>query len=533
MPEIRENQTHEKQLLAVFAGLLLTGLFPPSGLSWIAWAALLPLFISLKDTTPSQALKLGLLAGMSHYLSLMYWIIFVLDHYGNLGLFLSLGPYFLLSFYLSVFMAVFCWGSVRILRSVPFPWLFVAGLWVSLEYIRANFLSGFPWCLLGYSQYAHLQIIQVADITGVYGVSFLIVLSNGLLYSLLFKPSENASMFFRLQFFLGVALLFAAVSYGFYQTDSQRESEQRKNITCAVIQPNIDQSVKWDPAYQAQATNIYRKLTVNVSSAHPRLILWPETAVPFFFQDPSDLSESVRSLVHAVHGDLLFGSPAYRRKGKGYAYYNRAYLLSTNGRITSYDKVHLVPFGEYVPMKHLLFFVDRLVAGAGDFEPGKDVSPLRDGEITIGPLICFEAIFPELARKQVKKGAQILVNLTNDAWFGATSAPYQHLAMAVLRAVENRRPLIRAANTGISAFISPTGKIEARSPLFVEYTLIRDVHPASSPLTFYTRFGDFFALLFCAISVLVLVWGFFLPKKGRGKKEGRMQLPTSLGGNSR
>lgn len=506
MPEIRRNQTFEKQLLAILSGVLLTALFPPCGLSWLAWAALLPLLISLDRVHPKEALKLGLLAGMAHFMSLMYWIIFVLDHYGNLGVLLSLGPYLLLCFYLSIFIALFCWGAVRIFRSVPFPWFFVAGLWVSFEYIRAHFLSGFPWCLLGYSQYAHLQIIQVADIAGVYGVSFLIVLSNGLLHSLLFKPAGKSSKWYRLEISFGLALVLGAVSYGFYQTDSQATSSAQTGITCAVIQPNIDQSAKWDPAHQAQTMNIYRRLTVSVSSAHPRLILWPETAVPFFFQDPSDLSDNIRSLIHAIHADLLFGSPAYRRKGKDYTYYNRAYLLTTDGRTSSYDKVHLVPFGEYVPLKSILFFVDRLVAGAGDFEPGRDIAPLRDRGLSIGPLICFEATFPELARTQVKKGAQILVNLTNDAWFGTTSAPYQHLAMAVLRAVENRRPLIRAANTGISAFIGPSGKIEASSPLFVEHTLIKVAHPATSPITFYARFGDIFALLLCAISVLVLAW---------------------------
>ncbi|RLF58958.1 MAG: apolipoprotein N-acyltransferase [Thermoplasmata archaeon] len=506
MPEIRQNRTGEKRLLAVLTGLLLTGLFPPAHFSWVAWAALVPLFICLKNTAPLQALKLGLLGGMAHYLSLMYWIIFVLDHYGNLGLLLSIGPYFLLSFYLSLFTALFCWGMVKITRCVSFPWFFVAGLWVALEYLRAHFLSGFPWCLLGYTQYSHLQVIQIADIAGVYGISFLIVLSNGLVFSLLFRQTPKKKAFFRVQFLLGILLLSAAVSYGFYKTGSQETFDPQKNITCAIIQPNIDQSVKWDPAYQTKSINTYRRLTLSVSSANPRLVVWPETAVPFFFQDPSDLTEDVRLLVQAMHTDLLFGSPAYRRKKRTYVYYNRAYLLGSDGRTSFYDKVHLVPFGEYVPLKRFLFFVDRLVAAAGDFEPGKNVCPLRNRNLTIGPLVCFEAIFPELARVQVKKGAQILVNLTNDAWFGFSSAPYQHLAMSVLRAVENRRPLIRAANTGISAFISPSGKIEERSPLFVEATMIREVHPVSSHFSFYTRFGDVFALLFCAVSMMILLW---------------------------
>ncbi len=451
-------------------------------------------------------MKLGLFAGMAHYMTLIYWIIFVLDHYGNLNTFLSIGPYLLLCFYLSLFVGVFCWGAVRITRSFPFPWFLVAGLWASLEYVRAHFLSGFPWCLLGYSQYAHLQLIQIADITGVYGVSFLVVLSNGLLFALLFRaPGRNSSLF-RLEIFCGLAVLFATVSYGFSHVNGQKKSPPQAMLKCAIIQPDIDQSVKWNPAYRTQTMNVYRKLTLSVSRAHPRLIMWPETAVPFYFQDQSRLSDEVLSLARTSHADLLFGSPAYQLKGNGYAYYNRAYLLTPNGRIQYYDKVHLVPFGEYVPLKHIFFFASRLVAGAGDFEPGSAVSPFKDGNVTIGPLICFEAIFPELARAQVKDGAQILVNLTNDAWFGTTSAPYQHLAMAVFRAVENHRPLVRAANTGISAFISPTGAIKSRSRLFIQQTLIRDVQPLSSPLSMYTRMGDIFVLFLCVISALVLGW---------------------------
>jgi len=507
MIKINENPAREKKLLAIFTGLLLTGLFPPTRLSWLAWTALLPLFISIKGTPPSQALKLGLLAGMSHYLSLIYWIIFVLDHYGNLGVFLSLGPYLLLCFYLSIFTALFCWGTARITqKELPFPWFFVAGLWVSLEYARAHILSGFPWCLLGYSQYTHLHIIQVADMAGVYGVSFLIVLSNGILYSLLFKSPGKRAMLFRFETLFGLVLLAGAISYGFLKEDSRKSHRPTHQVTCAIVQPNIDQSMKWEPSYQLETMDTYRRLTLSTSSAHPQLIVWPETAVPFFFQEQNDLSEEVRSLTKILHADLLFGSPAYRRTGKTFVYHNRAYLLTADGHISSYDKVHLVPFGEYVPFKSILFFVDRLVAGAGDFVPGKTIEPLRNRNLVIGPLICFEAIFPGLSREQVRKGAQILVNLTNDAWFGSTSAPYQHLSMAVFRAIENRTPLIRAANTGISAFIAPSGKIEAASSLFRAQTLTRVVHLSYSPPTFYDRFGDIFSILLSIISILAMLW---------------------------
>lgn len=510
--------TLEKKLLSILSGLMLTASFPPYHLSWLAWVALLPLLMSLDNVKSSEALRLGFLAGMVHFLTLIYWIIWALNHYGNLSFLESLGPLFLLCFYLSLYLALFSWACVPIRDRFLFPWFFIAAFWVALEYVRAHFLTGFPWCLLGYSQYSHLQLIQVANITGVYGVSFLIVLANGLLYALLFRPSGRGKTTFGLEISLGVLLLVASVVYGTYSTIFERTAgSPEPSIRCAIIQPDIDQSVKWNPAYQVKTIKVLERLTKSTFSSKPRLIVWPETAVPFYFQDRSFLSDAIVSLARSSGANLLFGSPAYRRTDKRYVYYNRAYLLHPDGRTEYYDKVHLVPFGEYVPLKRFLFFASHLVAGAGDFEPGKRIAPLKDGNLSIGPLICFEAIFPNLARIQTKKGAEILVNLTDDAWFGTTSAPYQHLAMAVFRAVENRRPLIRAANTGISAFISPFGKIWARSGLFRQAALVRDIRPVSNSLTLYTRFGDVFALFMCGISLGVLCWFTFTGRKFQKK----------------
>jgi apolipoprotein N-acyltransferase len=207
---------------------------------------------------------------------------------------------------------------------------------------------------------------------------------------------------------------------------------------------------------------------------------------------------------------MVFGSPAYKRTPGTINYYNRAYLISPDGTPPQhYDKVHLVPFGEYVPFKTLLSFVNRLVSAAGDFEEGEKIAPLNHEDLSIGVLICFEAIFPEIARVHTQRGANILVNITNDAWFGKTSAPYQHLAMAVFRAVENRRPLIRSANTGFSAFIGPQGKIIARGDLFCEETLKESIDISNSASTFYTRFGDIFALsmfIFSLIKISSFLW---------------------------
>jgi apolipoprotein N-acyltransferase len=513
MPENFQKKALEKNLLAGLSGLMLTASFPPDNVFWMPWVALLPLLMALDGARSKEALKLGLLAGITHYLTLIYWIVPVLHHYGNLNLFLSIGPYFLLCFYLSLFIALFSWACGKILCGLPFPWFHMAGFWVALEYARAHLLTGMPWCLLGYSQYKHIYLIRIADITGVYGISFLIVLSNGILYSLLFRPKVRGKSLFGIEIALGIILLSASILYGFHGMGTESGEVRGPSLTCAVIQPDIDQSIKWDPLLQGKTMDTLEKLTRSTFSSRPRLIIWPETALPFYYQDPSDLSKRVWELARESKADLLFGSPAYRRTGNKYFYYNRAYLINREGQTQYYDKVHLVPFGEYVPLRKLLFFAKRLVEGAGDFEAGTRIAPFQTEACLLGPLICFEAIFPKLARIQTEKGAEVLINLTNDAWFGATSAPYQHLAMAVFRAVENHRPLIRAANTGFSAFISPRGKILSRSWLFREETLVRDIRPISHTLTFYTRFGDVFALFMCGVSLWILCWFVFTSRK--------------------
>jgi apolipoprotein N-acyltransferase len=284
-------------------------------------------------------------------------------------------------------------------------------------------------------------------------------------------------------------------------------NENQYRLRTAVIQGNIDQSIKWNPRFQAKTLQIYRCLSRSTSRFAPQLLVWPETAVPFFFQDRSDLSRLVAETSKELGADLIFGSPAYHQNGAAIAYYNRAYHLPPEGGSAGYyDKVHLVPFGEYVPLQEFFPFIHRLVIAAGDFEPGETVTPLKLPFTSAGILICFEIIFPELARMQAQNGAHVLVNLTNDAWYGMTSAPYQHLSMAVFRAVETKRPLIRAANTGISAFINPLGRILDQSDIFTEAVLERElILPTTVSPTFYVRFGDVFALLALLSSMMYIL----------------------------
>ncbi len=307
-------------------------------------------------------------------------------------------------------------------------------------------------------------------------------------------------------------MLMISLAYGHLKLDERPEktnaAESGKALRCVVIQPSIDQSVKWDPSFQEETMARYQRLTRSTYDFSPDLIVWPETAVPLFFQDGPALVKTIFSLVEESEAALLFGSPAYGRNGRQLRYYNRAYLLRPDIKtIQHYDKIHLVPFGEYVPLKGLLGFLNRLVPATGDFAPGDRIAPLALREASAGILICFEAIFPEISRAMVRKGADVLVNLTNDAWFGVSSAPYQHLSMSVLRAVENRRPLIRAANTGISAIIDSRGRIRQRTELFEEETLRATLHLRDRNLTFYTRFGDIFAYLAVIMTLAGVIRG--------------------------
>jgi apolipoprotein N-acyltransferase len=469
-----------------------------------------------------KAFKLGLLAGCAHYLTLIYWIIFVLQHYGGLNIFVSILALILLSLYLALFPALFSL-LYSFLGRGPFSAVKVSCLWVALEFVRGKALTGFPWCLLGYSQYNHLGLIQISDLTGVYGVSFLILLSNVLIFKLVSalistrvftRPLNGKSYSKTAQTGEVIIILFLFLSglyYGALRLEEKASSE-KKPFRAAIIQGNIDQSIKWAPEYQESTIQTYLRLTRNVSSYKPEIIVWPETAVPFFFQRRGKFAQRVAQIPSETEAYLLFGSPAYRRADKKTTFFNRAYLISPDGLVAYYDKIHLVPFGEYVPLKKYLPFINRLVQAVGDFSSGKSTHPLKLDNLSSGILICFEVIFPELARAQTQNGAEVLINITNDAWFGMSSAPYQHLGMAVFRAVENGRPLLRSANTGISAVISSSGEILARSSLFTEESITYEVPPGPFSKTIYTRYGDSFALFLSLVSIITVLYRAFFRK---------------------
>lgn len=494
------------------------------GFPWgvLAWVVLLPLHRVLIDGTGRQAFRRGWLAGFFAFVGTMYWVVVAMHLYGKVPIPVSFALMVFLAAYLGLYFGMYAWGVAWVERRWPAAaWVLAPCWWVSLEFMRTYALTGLPWGLLGYSQFQWLSLIQIANVTGVYGVSFLIVLVNASVFVLLRRmaavrgnegqggssgaPAPDGLPRPWVPPVVAAAAVLSVWLYGM----SQLTFPSSPTLTVGIVQANIDQAQKWDPAYRLETLARYDRLTKTVS-ADADVILWPEAATPFVFAREVGYQTLVVETIQKAQVPLVFGSPAIGRHADGRpALMNSAYVLSPDGHVNGrYDKQHLVPFGEYVPLKSVLFFLDKLVEGIGDFQPGTGPTllsiPHEAGPVPFGVAICYEVIFPDLVRRLAAGGSAFLVTLTNDAWFGSTVAPYQHFAMVVFRAVEHRLAFARAANTGISGVIDPTGRILAATPLFAERTFTRTI-PLGAPTTFYTRFGDLFAWTCVILSLFLLL----------------------------
>jgi len=488
---------------AVLSGVLLAAAFPKFDLTFLLPLALPPLYWAIREVPPGRAFRLGFLAGLVANAGILYWIAYVTHVFGRLPLPVAVAVMLLLAGYLALYRALWAWGVARAGAGGISPLWFGPALWVALEYVQTYLFSGFPWGLLGAGLYRVPLFIQVADLAGVYGVSFLVALAGTWLYLTGF-PVFQRVRHVRRQEALALVLLMVWVGYGAYRLDRvPRLAAAAPKIRVGVTQGNVPQGEKWNPRMVAETLDRYAELTRRCQGA--RLIIWPETAAPFLFLRNPEFTPRVVEIARQSGGYLFFGAPAYELTPAGERFFNRAYLLDPEGKVAGhYDKAHLVPFGEYVPLQRLLFFVPKMVPMVGDFAEGPVGAVVHLPEAPVGPLICFESIFAYLSRAQIRNGARLLVTITNDAWFGETSAPYQHLAWAVFRAVEGRVALARAANTGISAFIGPEGRILWTSPLntTAAHTLELPLMPGGS---LYSRVGDVFAWLCLAGVCLTLL----------------------------
>jgi len=509
-------------LLCLLSGTLytlsLTNTLDGVGFGILAWISLAPLHIVLSGCTSRQGFLRGWLTGFFAFTGTMYWVVVAMHQFGHMPLPLSIILMLLLALYLGLYVGVYAFAVVWLTkRRASLVWVAAPCFWVALEFLRTYAFSGLPWGLLGYSQFRWLSIIQVANITSVYGVSFLIVLVNVALVHTghwLMPRKPSLSLGSRPWVPLAVTLPLFLLVWGYGEGSLLRSLSKGSGmltLDIGIVQPNIDQAKKWDTAYRLETLERYERLTPS-AAVDTDLILWPEAATPFIFEQEPLYQTIVKDLVTQAATPLVLGSPALHRHSNGRPYLlNSAYLLDASGNIAGrYDKQHLVPFGEYIPLRQIFFFLDKLVVGIGDFEAGTQPhlltihpSPARP-PVHFGVAICFEVIFPDLVRQLAQAGANFLVTITNDAWFGDTVAPGQHFAMVVFRAVENHMAFARAANTGISGLIDPTGRILSATPIFTEQVITGHI-PLTTPSTFYTQFGNVFAWA-CVIISLILLW---------------------------
>ena len=482
--------------------MLLILSFPKFGHALVAWIALVPLLVALHGATGWRAARLGYVTGAVSAIGLLYWTAFVVFQYGGgiprvVAVLITLA----LCFAFAVFPLLFGWATGRLAAAFGTRGLLGAPfLWVATELLRVHTFFQFPWCLLGYSQQPLAPVIQIASVTAVFGVSFVLVATSALLAMAILDARE------RRLWLIGLVTLQGAV-WGVGAWMLARPLNETGRITVGLVQGGIRQEDKWQPENAWSNVSRHLELTRDAARRGARLVVWPESAVPFLYDEEPELSALLQELVRRDALYVYFGNddrepPPHARIFVG------AKLLAPDGEIAArYRKMHLVPFGEYVPLKPLFTFGGRVAAKVvqevADFTPGTEAVNVSVEGHRVGGYICYEAIFPALVRRFPADGAELLVNITNDAWYGTTSAPYQHLAMAAFRAVENGRYMVRAANTGITAVVDPRGRILEQTKLFDRAVLVREV-PFVAETTFYTRHGDVFAYACSAIALAAL-----------------------------
>ncbi len=494
---------------ALLSGLLLVLCFPKPHLSFLSVVALVPLLTAvIGEPRRLWLLLYGYLTGAVFLAGTMPWLYGVMKLHGNLSGPAAAGVVFLYVAVFALFFALYSWWVGEIARRSRTRALVLAPvIWVAMEFLRTHWLTGVPWNLLGYALAKHPALIQIATATGVYGVSFLLAGVNAILLAFWWARTVRARVSWA-----AVALALVVLVALQARLPAVNPAER-----ALLVQTNIPETTQYEPNWvlnhQAELLELYRltNRAATEESPRPTLVIWPEVPAPFYFHHDPVFRAQMIALAQATQSYLLVGIVDYRKDATGRDRpYNSAVMLAPSGELVGqYDKMHLVPFGEYVPYRWLLGWIGRVVPELSDFAPGttRTLVPTPQGRAAV--LICYEAIFPGEVRSLVARGAELLVNISNDGWFGQSAAPEQHFEMARLRAVETRRYLLRATNSGITAVIDPYGRVldQARREQ-------RLVFPASfaarTERTFYVRFGDWFAWLCLVVALAALARTFWL-----------------------
>lgn len=483
------------RLLALLSGLLLAASFPKYGHPVFAWTALAPLLVAVLSTRGSgtpRAFWLGWITGFVHFSLTVSWVVEVMSLHGGLATPVAWAVMLLLAAYLALYPALFAVLVARAIRRYGATGVWFAPLlWPATEWLRGWVGGGFPWALLGTSQAGVTPVIQLASVTGVFGVSALLALTATAAAALAVSRESRH----RTAAVAAVAVVLVVAALGTWRVVGGTLTTQGPVLKVGMLQGNVAQDQKWDPALRDEITSRYLRLSEQVISVGARLVVWPEASTPFFFEAEPQKAVRVRALAQSARTPMIVGTDEFEQDRAGSRIYNSAMAVGEDGRTRGgYRKMQLVPFGEYVPLKSLLFFVGPLVEKVSDFAPGTEPVVLDTGVARAGVSICYEVVYPWISRAFAAGGADVLTTITNDAWFGTSSAPYQHFAQASVRAVEQGRYLVRAANTGISGVIDPYGRTVISTPLFEEAAVTGDVRLIERR-TIYSYLGDLVAWL--------------------------------------
>jgi apolipoprotein N-acyltransferase len=494
---------------ALASGVLLALSFPRYGHPAVAFIALVPLYVALSGwngqpgqtpgVTAWRGFRLGLITGFAHFAGTVYWTGATVETFGGLPWPVAVLVTALLVLYMATFVALATAASAIFIRSFGLAGLLLApAAWVAAEYTRGHLFGGFPWIPLGNTMITLLPLVQLASVVGVYGLSAVVALIN-----VGFAVTALATGRARVVAFAGTVFLIAGASVWGGQRMAANRLTQGEPVRVGLIQANIAQEDKWNRARAPMIVNRFAQLTRQAAANGAEFILWPESATPFYFQDHPG-GNAVRALVRDLRTPLLLGSDEIDPSSAKRTLYNSAYMLDPVGNTAAvYRKIHLVPFGEYVPFGPLLFFVGPLVEAVSAFTPGDRVTMLPVREHMISTAICYEVTYPSQAREAVRQGSELLTTITNDAWYGESSAAYQHFEMAAMRAVEQGRYMVRSANTGVSGIIDPYGRVLVRTKLFETTAVVGEARFVQER-TLYARIGDLVALVATVITVLAL-----------------------------